>query len=88
MRTELRHGLLFFAHGGNDVYWLIQLRDGRLLAEFGVVDFQQSLMYERDGHELCDGNWHTVEYETDCIVLQTNFTVYVLPRLRVFRGYP
>ena len=60
MRTELRHGLLFFAHGGSDVYWLMQLQDGAIHVEFGIVGLRQSHVFKAESISLCDGNWHNI----------------------------
>ena len=62
MRTERRSGLLFFAFGGTDVYYLIQVKNSGIYAEFKNRDVVQNLQFtDVQAVNICDGDWHFIQ---------------------------
>jgi len=60
-RTEMRNGVIFFAHGGSNVYFLIQLVNGSLHVEFCDGTEISKMIYNNTNYvTTCDGKWHGV----------------------------
>ena len=60
-RTEMRNGVLFFAHGGRNVYFLVQLVNGSVHVEFNDGTERSRVIYPNTGIvTTCDGKWHSV----------------------------
>ena len=58
-RTEMRNGVIFFAHGGSNVYFLVQLVNGSLHVEFCDGTVLSKMMYNNTQYvTTCDGKWH------------------------------
>ena len=59
-RTEMRNGMMLFAHGGSGVYFLVQLINGDIHAEFRDGTEHILLIYPNKMMNNCDGKWHFV----------------------------
>ena len=64
MRTQLRSGLLFFAYGAENVFFLIQLVSGGLHVEYSDDGPREVLLVPgSETINICDGQWHSIEVE-------------------------
>ena len=59
-RTEMRNGMMLFAHGGSAVYFLVQLINGDIHVEFSDGTERILLIYPNKMMNNCDGKWHLV----------------------------
>lgn len=59
-RTEMRNGMMLFAHGGSGVYFLVQLINGDIHVDYNGGTQRTLLIYPNKIANNCDGKWHFV----------------------------
>lgn len=59
-RTDLASGVLFFARGGEGIYFYIALIQNSLYFEFSNGVATGGVTFQRPNLKLCDGNWYRV----------------------------
>ena len=59
-RTEMRNGMMLFAHGGSGVYFLVQLINGDIHVDYNGGTQRTLLIYPNKIANNCDGKWHLV----------------------------
>ncbi|KAK3093068.1 hypothetical protein FSP39_010666 [Pinctada imbricata] len=59
-RSDLASGVLFFAHGGDGIYFFVALVRNTLYFEFSDGTATGSVSYQDPNVRFCDGEWYTV----------------------------
>ncbi len=61
LRTEAQSGMVFFAHGPDGVFIVLQIVDGDMTAGIrGSDSVQRVVTFPKEKGKICDGKWHKI----------------------------